>query len=191
MKFKNWFEELEQDQTILPNPRTKSIWVSDPKNPEQVNSWKKKNTRKLYQFPLAKEKFIHFSLKESIPEIVKSSTIKGEGSTFAVSLSYGIWFPVVQFDHIIRKKKEKTLHPKDFLNPRYKKNGYRLGNLGEEIDAIIFQTDKLPKRGNAEEVIWEGDIPMKNAKTVTTREAIRMLKNTPYTIGNDDEVNYF
>jgi len=192
--FKLWLEEMELDKVIPPNERYKDIWVDDPKNPEQVAAWKRSETKKVYTFPLNKDKFIHFTLAEYVPQILEDSAIKAEGSTFAVSTSFGIWFPVVQFNHIINKKNDRTIAPMDLKNKlrheKMLKRGFRVPELGKEIQAIIFQTDKMPKIANVEEVVWDGDLPIKNVKQLTSREAIQILKHAPYKIGNDDEVKY-
>ena len=192
--FKLWLEELELDKVIPPNERYKHIWVDDPNNPEQVAAWKRSETRKVYTFPLNKDKFIHFTLAEYVPQILEDSVIKSEGSTFAVSTSFGVWLPVVQYNHIINKKNDRTIAPMDLKNKlKYEKmlkRGFRVPELGKEIQAIIFQTDKMPRIANVEEIVWDGDLPIKNVKQLTSREAIQILKHAPYKIGNDDEVKY-
>lgn len=198
MRFRNWLEELEQDEVIPPSEASKRFWVSDPNNPEQVKAWQKSNTRRVYKFPLAQDKFIHFTLIETVPEILESKVIKSAGTSFAVSLSYGIWFPVVQFNHIINKKgsRQGILAPMDLKRlsknraEKLLQNGWRLPNFGEEIGAVMFRTEKMPVRGNAEEVLWSGDIPLADVQQIDTRQAIRLLKKTPYDIGSDDEVRY-
>lgn len=189
-----WQEQLQLDKTVAPNERYKHIWVDDPNNPEQIAAWQRSQTKKVYTFPLNKEKFIHFTLAESVAQILEDSMIKSQGSTFAVSTSFGVWLPVVQYDHIIRKKNDRTIAPRDLKNKlKYQKmlkRGYRAPELGKEIQAIIFQTDQIPKIAHSEEVIWEGDLKIKNAKQLTSREAIQILKHAPHQIGSDDEVKY-
>ena len=191
---KTWQEQLQLDKTIAPNEKYKRIWVDDPNNPEQIAAWQRSQTKKVYTFPLNKEKFIHFTLAESVAQILADSTIKSQGSTFAVSTSFGVWLPVVQYNHIISKKNDTTIAPRDLKNKlKYQKmlkRGYRVPELGKEIQAIIFQTDQIPKIAHSEEVIWEGDLKIKNAKQLTSREAIQILKHTPHQIGSNDEVKY-
>lgn len=189
LRFKDWLESLNLQQTVLPDERSKRIWVAQPNNPQQIDYWKRNNTKNIYQFPLNQDKFIHFTLRDSLPEILQRQELTGTPgySTFAVSLSYGKWIPVVQYNHIVTKKGMTT--------PLDAKTSKRVikrpaANMGQEIVAILFQTDKLPKHGNVEEVVWDGSVPLKNVQAMSSRDAIRMLQHTPYKIGEDDQVQY-
>lgn len=192
MEFKQWFENLEQDRTQIPNIKHKIIWVKDDKNPEQINYWKKNNTHKIYKISIKNDSFIHFSLTENIPLIIEQKEISGDWSIFAVSLSYGNWFPGVQFNHIIRKKKQKLISPSDMVNKeKYLKKGYTIPNLKEEISAVLFTTNQIPKYGRIDEVVWDGPLKLTTARFIETRTAINMLKHPKYKIDSEDEVNYF
>ena len=196
MQFKKWME-MQLVQTIPPNERTKSIWVKQLNNPEQVDAWKRSLTRHVYEFPLNKESFLHFTLNDFADEIVKTGMIEG-ASVFAVSCSFGIWFPVVQFNHIISKKQDKMFTPAEIKkakkNPtafeRYKKSGWKIPNFQEEICAVHFTTQSKPVSAHSEEIIWHGPLSIQNATRIPLRDAIRILKNTPHKIGADDTVTY-
>lgn len=156
--FQEWLESFELQQTIPPKDYTKRIWVSDDKNPEQISAWQRKNTRRVFTFPLSKEKFIHFTPKENVPEILKSGMLKGS-SVFAISTSFGIWYPRVQFTHI--------------------KHDSDKGRAGQ-TQAILFQTNKPPVDSTYEEVVWHESVPVLNPQVMSTRDAIRVLKHTPH-----------
>ena len=67
-------------------------------------------------------------------------------------------------------------------------------NLGEEIVAILFRTDKMPYLAHAEEVLWDGNVPLKSVEPLSSRDAINMLKHTPYSDqldNNNDTVKYY
>ena len=163
--FQDWLESLQLHQVIAPRDYTKRIYVSDDKNPEQIAAWQKQNTHKVFKFPLSKEKFIHFTPRENIPEILKTGLLKGS-SVFAVSTSFGKWFPRVQFTHIKHDKNNKR---------------------SDQIDAIVFKTNKIPAGAHGEEVIWHDSVPILNAQVISTRSAINILKHTPY--GKEIEEN--
>lgn len=173
MKFKAWLETLQLQQTIPPSEISKRIWVTDPNNPQQITHWQKHNTRRVFTFPLANERFVHFTLPDAAQSILDRNAIgTDDRSVFAVSLSFGKWLPVVQYQHIRQR------HPN------------RPNNLysSKDIVAIIFQTDKMPNAAFAEEVTWNPPVPIKNVQVVPSRDAIRMLKKTPYNhMLNDDE----
>jgi len=195
MNFRQYLENLEKVKEVPPREFSKSFWVNDPNNPQQIDYWKKKNTYQVHKFPLAKDRFIHFSLKENIPSIVKAQEISGDYSIFAVSLAYGIWFPMVQFNHIISKSKDKILSPMYLANKKKKDQalaaGWKQAKLGDEIAAVSFQTHQMPRIANSEEVVWDGPLKIYNAEMMPSRAAIRLLKKTPYDIGTEDIVEYY
>lgn len=198
MKFKQWLENLELLKTVLPNERFKNIWVNQPNNIQQINYWKKQNTSNIFQFPLNQDKFVHFTLRENAPKILSDNLIKSDPA-FGISLNFGMWLPVVQFAHIIRKRNSKLFSPGDIAKlsaerrQQLEKDGWQLPNFGQEIVAIVFKTDKLPNSAHREEVVWDGPLPIKDAQVMSSRDAIRMLKKTPYgdkLDANNDSVEY-
>ncbi len=58
--------------------------------------------------------------------------------------------------------------------------------------AILFKTDKLPKYGYLEEVIWDGIIPLTAAKGIQVRTGVDMLKKSEVNtdVGENDRVMY-
>lgn len=195
MEFKLWLEQLTLKQTISPDDKYKHIWVKDDKNPQQVNNWIKNNTRKIFEFPLNKDTFIHFTLKENASKIIADEVINTD-PVFAISLNFGIYLPVVQYNHIISKRKQKLIQPMDLKN-KDKTNimlqkGWQIPNFGEEIVAIKFKTNIVPSRANKEEVIWNSPLLIHNISIISSREAIRMLNHTMYSkqMSGDDEVKY-
>lgn len=195
MNFAEWLNEiLEPTQTIPPDERFKNIFVNDPNNPQQVATWQRKETKQIYRFPLNKEWFIHFSLVETISQIIKYGE-ELTGPVYAISRSFGKWVPGVQYDHIISRK-PNTMSPSKLRDPmkraKYEKAGWAVPNFGEAISAITFQTNIPPTSAHPEEVYWEVDhLPVQGAKALSSRMAINMLKNVPYQIGNNDQVTYY
>jgi hypothetical protein len=199
MNFKNWFENLEFDKEEFNGSEfSKKIWVKQPNNSQQIDFWKKHNTRKFFKLELKKDKFIHFTLKENVEKIINENKLGyGNAGVFAISCTYGKWVPQVQFDHIVgyyRNNVKKLIHPKDFEKSKFKnliKKGFTKANMTEDISAIIFTTNNMPQHGTVEEVYWDNPISLINTKIIETRIAISMLKNTPYQIDDNTIVNYY
>ena len=165
--FCQWLENFEFSRSIPPPDYSKKIWVNDPKNPEQIASWQKERTAKIFKMPLKNDKFIHFTENKNEPFILKSQQLNGS-SVFAISTTFGKWYPEVQFTHIKKRI--------------------------DEVTAIIFQTNKMPVSARAEEVVWHDDVPILNARVIPTRLAINILKKTPHRHEMNhymNEVEYF
>jgi hypothetical protein len=201
MQFKQWLE-VDLHKTIPPDEKFKNIYVNDLNNPQQHQAWQRNNTHKIWRFEIAKDRFVHFTLPESADKIIQDQIIENE-RVFAISLVWGMWFPVVQFNHIIDKKKEKLISPIELKNQspakrlekiqKLQSRGWKMPNYGEEVVAIVFQTNQLPTIGHKEEVIWNGPLKIKNSTIASSREAILRLKHTPYgnIVGNEDVVQYY
>ena len=191
MDFQQW---LKLKQVKQPNPDYQKYWVSHPNNQEEIDSWKKQNTVKVFNFPLNKESFIHFTPNDSVESILQDQQLGREDHVvFAVSTSYGIWFPVVQFNHILNKSDKFPISRDDLKNAPKNKIQYiqrLVYSPKNHISAIHFQTNDKPDRGSVEEVYWSRPIQIKNAKVIDIRMAINRLKNTPYQIGENDTVEY-
>ena len=195
LEFKKWVENLEFEKEVPPNELTKHIWVNQPNNQQQIDYWKKNNTKKHFKMPLNKDRFIHFSLNETIKSIVETNKIEyGNAGVFAVSCTYGKWLPTVQFNHIINKNKNKKfLAPMDLKSKKAQmliNKGYQIPEFSKEISAIIFKTNEIPTSGHVEEVYWNKEISIFDCKEIGTRQAISILKNTPTKISDDDAVTY-
>lgn len=196
IEFKKWLENLEFEKEVPPSDLTKHIWVNQPNNQQQIDYWKKNNTKKHFTMPLNKDRFIHFSLNETIKSIVETNRIEyGNGGVFAVSCTYGKWVPIVQFNHIINKNKSKKfLAPMDLKSNKKAQmlisKGYQMPEFSKEISAVIFKTNEMPTSGFVEEVYWNKEISIFDCKEIGTRQAISILKNTSYNISDDDAVTY-
>lgn len=182
MEFKQWFENLSLQQTIAPDDRWKHIWINQPNNLQQINSWQKINTKKIFDFPLNKDTFIHFTTPENAEKILSDNKFSGNYN-FAVSLSFGHWKPVVQFNHVIAKKDQKFLMPHELRKKDVSKkiaSGRQVPEFSKELVAIIFKTNNKPKDATGEEVVWDGPVDFINARIIPVRDGIRLLKKTPY-----------
>jgi hypothetical protein len=200
MNFKKWFENLEFDKEEFHGSEfSKNIWAKQPNNSQQIDFWKRHNTRKFFKLELKKDKFIHFTLKENIEKIINENKLGyGNAGVFAISCTYGKWVPQVQFDHIISIYKasniNKLIHPKDFEKPKFKNlttKGFTKANMTEAISAIMFTTTDMPQHGTVEEVYWDNPISLISPKVIETRTAINILKNTPYDIDQNTNVHYY
>lgn len=194
MNFKLWLE-LEFKNNVEPKfDISTANWI-DQKNPQEVERLRKNLTYRNFEMKLKDETFIHFTLTESISAILESKYITVPA--FAVSCTYGIWLPVVQFNHIINKKKQNLFNPATLKNisknPKLadKYKNFSMPNFSQDISAIIFKTNTTPKFGRKEEVYWEAEnINLIEAKLLSTREAINILKHTPKTIEENDIIYY-
>jgi hypothetical protein len=189
-KFRQFFELLEPKAVLsLKNIKEPpdfskyddnfwSIWKIKKTDTQGVNRIMKDYAMKTYEYPLAKEQFIHFAPKSVIPLILKDNELKGNnGGTFAISVSFGKYVPRVQYRV---KGKGRAGSPRGFEKET-------------ELGAIIFKTDVYPVQAKLDEVVWNGNsIKIKEAKEINYRLAITILKKTPYSIflNWNDEVEY-
>ena len=114
---------------------------------------------KYYLMDIKKDQFIHFTTKSRAEEILDSNKLKSESDytplgspvgAFAISSVWGKYFPEVQITHI----------------------------KPEDIVAILFTTETLPKWGKLSEVFWEDDVEFKTAKQISKGDAETYLNNT-------------
>lgn len=129
--------------------------------------------REYFEMNIADDEFIHFTRKDRVKQILDSGHLLmrpphpkfGTDTVDAVSLVYGKFLPGVQTTHISK-------------NP-------------EKIAAIRFKTHVKPKYGYIEEVKWEGDVPLQDAKEVSYSGAVSLLSHTPDMLEDSDhEVKY-
>lgn len=159
------------------------IFKIAPTDKQSRDSWLKKNSRNFYQYPLNKDKFIHFAPASVISSILDEKVLKGNnGYVFAISTTFGNYVPGIQY----RIKGAGKMKGHVAGAPR----GSREAVLG----AVIFQTDVLPIQGSSYEVVWEGDfLSIKDVKEINYRLAISILKNSP--LGSKvkwgDDVEYY
>lgn len=118
---------------------------------------------KSYDMDIRKDKFIHFTPKNNIDSIIGSKKLTSENSVFAISSVWG--------------KFSKAVLPKDNNN----------------LAAIYFTTDTIPKKGYPEEVLWKGSVNLLTVGEISLEEAMRTLNETynKSFINTDDEVNYY
>lgn len=123
----------------------------------------------IYHIDLRKDQFVHFTPESRAREILDSGKLLmrppyekfGIDAVTAVSLVYGASVPGVQTTHSEGK-----------------------------LVAIMFRTPTKPQEGRIEEVIWKRDVVLKNAKIISAKNAIAMLKHTPERIESEDLVEY-
>lgn len=167
------FEELQIKSISEPLPSTLSPFQN--LNKQGIEKWKKQLTSKTFQYPLNQDKFIHFAPKSLISKIKKENKIRGNyGSTYAISTSFGIYLPKVQFRIT-------------------KQAGLPAGSTEETLGAILFKTNEMPILAKADEVIWKTNyIDIYDVKEISYRLAISILKHTPYgdMLNWNDSVEY-
>jgi hypothetical protein len=125
----------------------------------------------VYKGDVRKDTFVHFTPASRAEQIVKSKKLLmrppyekfGTDNVAAISLSYGAYVPGTQTTHI------KTKEP---------------------LVAILFKTSAKPYAAYVEEVLWNRDVPLQNAKIIPAAKAISMLRNPPEQITDDDQVRY-
>jgi len=133
-----------------------------------------KNDRNAYFMSVEDDVFIHFAPKKEAVQIAKSKKLDPSFSdtfvdaVFAVSLTYGEFYPSVQIHNIGGKRS------RDF----------------NDYVAIVFKTSDKPKVGYSTEVVWNGIVNLQIIKYLTVNGAINLLKNVQYKIGENDYVLY-
>lgn len=113
---------------------------------------------------LADDSFIHFTLEDRAKEIIKEGKLLsnppyktfGISGVQAISVTHGEYVPSVQTTHIERGEESES----------------------DEVVAILFKTNTMPKVGYPEEVIWpeNKNVNLINPKIISQEEAIRLLK---------------
>lgn len=187
--FKLWLEKLEliKHEPIPDDYWTKQggayarIYDNQHKNPEFLKSFQNRRSTTTYTMPIEDDSFIHFAPNDTIEKIFQDQKLKTDVN-FAVSTTFGIWFPQVQYSHISKmlpdaiysstmkelKKSKKPIPPNK-----------RIPDYGNEISAIRFKTNAIPKSATPEEVFWDKPIEIYDTEILSSREAINILKHTP------------
>lgn len=186
MNFKLWLEKLEliKQEPVPDDYWTRAdgiyarIWGNQHKNPQWLKAHQKENTTSTYTMPIEEDSFIHFAPNETIEQINKDQKLKTK-SNYAVSTTFGFWFPQVQYSHISRMLPH-TIEPKNVkklkrpIPPKFKILDY-----GNEISAIRFKTNSIPSSATPEEVWWDKPVELYDTEILSSREAINILKHTP------------
>jgi len=129
---------------------------------------------KVYRADVEKDTFVHFTPRSRAEQILESGKLLAEppydkfglAGVQAISLGYGGSVPEVQTTHIKGVKED------------------------DPLVAVVFQTSSQPKTGYVEEVIWDDDVGLKDARVVGADEARHMLDQAPGKITGDDMVVY-
>lgn len=125
----------------------------------------------VYGMTLKDDTFVHFTYEQRAQEIIDSGVLlldapyKGFGAyaVFAVSAIYGSLVPGVQLTHL---------------------------REDEPIVAVVFKTNLPPDIGFRDEVSWDRDVPLKNARIVSKQKGISMIKSAPEKIASGSYVFY-
>jgi hypothetical protein len=113
---------------------------------------------------LSDDMFIHFTTLENSKNIIDKKSLGKDGfSTWAVSAKWGI----------------------------YNKGAVLPKNEKRQV-AILFKTNKLPKYGYAEEVVWDGIVPFTMFKIISIDNAIKILQKSELktNVADDDKIKY-
>lgn len=124
----------------------------------------------VWEMDVSKDEFIHFTPADRAQEILESGKLLfrppykkfGGDAVYAVSTQWGGFQPRVATTHY--------------------------GDV--DLVGILFKTGVPPKVGFWEEVSWDRDVPLKQARIVPYPKAVGMLRRTPHQISPDDMVVY-
>jgi len=130
------------------------------------------NPEKLYAMSINDDTFIHFTLKERADKIIDSGILQmnppyekfGGDAIYAISTTYGQLVSGVQTTHL---------------------------KSDEEIVALAFETTTIPKVGFAEEVGWERNVPLSNAKIMDKESGEQMVQSSSEKISESAHVLYY
>lgn len=114
---------------------------------------------RVYRVPLASDSFLHFTLGSRAKQIMASRRLMikppyqkfGTDSVDAISANYGKFVPGVQLTHI-------QVPPNDILV------------------CLQFQTNVKPYAAYPEEVKWNADVPLMNARVTSVQGAKQILQ---------------
>ena len=112
---------------------------------------------------LSDDQFIHFTYLSRAHEVIAEGKLLadapykefvGIAGVQAVSVRNGRHVPGVQYQRLLNRD-----------------------DNNEEVVAIIFRTNTMPRIGYPEEVIWDGDVNLISPKIISQKEAIHQLEN--------------
>ena len=138
-----------------------------------------------YKMSIAEDAFIHFTPLSRARKIKKSGRLLmrppydkfGIDAVTAISRTYGSLVPSVQTTHIKLDDEDEELADEE--------------SAGDELAAIIFRTNTLPKYGRVEEVVWERDVVFTDVDIISPEEAEDFLARTSKAIGDNEIVFYY
>lgn len=128
---------------------------------------------KIYRGDVGQDTFVHFTPQSRARQILESQKLLanppyekfGIEGVQGISLGYGSSVPKTQTTHIDHSEEDPLV-------------------------AVVFRTGTTPSEGYTEEVLWRGDVDLKDAKVVSAEEARKMLERAPQKITEDDMVVY-
>ena len=114
--------------------------------------------------------FIHFTPKDRAEQIVESGKLLfnppyekfGIEAIGAISAIWGEFVPGVQTTHID----------------------------GDDIVAVLFKTNSIPKYGYVEEVLWGNDVALINPQIISKEDAIKILRTNGSQVLESDRIRY-
>lgn len=139
--------------------------------------------------------FIKRLLRESLEKTADTTFYDG-GTSYNIDIKKDkfIHFSSEEIiDNIINEKKLKSDNSVFAVSSVWGKISKDVLPKGENLAAIHFTTDILPKKGYPEEVIWKGTVNLLEVKKLTYAEAIDILNNTNINspIKDNDEIHYY
>lgn len=160
-------EIMAEDEWVQTHPEEPFSKVASPLQDSGQETW---SDGTIWQMDVGKDQFVHFTPADRADEIVVSGKLLmrppykkfGGDAVYAISTVWGNFVPGTQTTHY--------------------------GKV--PLVAIVFKTSTVPKAGFSEEVTWDRDVVLKNAKIVPYNQAVNMVRNTPHAISGDDMVLY-
>ena len=111
---------------------------------------------------LSDDQFIHFTYLSRAHDIIAEGKLLadaphkefvGIAGVQAVSVRNGRHVPGVQYERLLNR------------------------DNNEQLVAILFRTNTMPRIGYPEEVIWDGDVNLISPKIISQKEAVSQLEN--------------
>jgi orotate phosphoribosyltransferase len=128
---------------------------------------------KFFLMDVRKDRFVHFTPRSRAEQILRDGKLLmrppykkfGIDAVGAVSTVWGQFVPGVQTTHI-------KLEP------------------GDEMVAIVFQTNTVPEYGYPEEVVWKQDVALRNPQVVSASKGQSLIARAPQKLPEDSQVRY-
>jgi hypothetical protein len=125
---------------------------------------------KIFYSNIKDDEFVHFTTPERAEQILKNGKLLidapyeqfGPYAVYAVSTLYGKFHPKVQTTHI----------------------------KSEDIVAILFKTNTIPKVGFIEETSWNKDVDLLSPRIISKDKAISILNKSAKALGDDFDSDY-
>jgi len=129
----------------------------------------------IYLAPLKLDRFIHFTTLSRANQVMEAGKLLmkppyqkfGPDEVYAVSTIFGTYLPGVQFTHTRSKNKGS-----------------------DPIVAIVFRTPTVPKGAHVEEVYWDRDVVLRDAKIVPLSAGRSLIQKSPVKLSDREFVVY-